>query len=220
MMRSLMTVLVLIAFAAPMAQAEAPRGLTWDDLVPAAGPLKNPIGHLTDDQQYELTLVARVRAEIRLGLITEVSQDYEDAVELTHKLESEGVDVDALLVKAAEVGREIERRNQAVVGELDGQLVRMPGYALPLEYSEGGVREFLLVPYIGACIHVPPPPPNQMVFVQLDQDFVADDLYTPVWVTGRITVQQASRSLSFVDGQSQVATGYTLDGITVEPYEE
>ena len=188
--------------------------------MPAAGPLKNPIGHLTDDQQYELTLVARVRAEIRLGLITEVSQDYEDAVELTHKLESEGVDVDALLVKAAEVGREIERRNQAVVGELDGQLVRMPGYALPLEYSEGGVREFLLVPYIGACIHVPPPPPNQMVFVQLDQDFVADDLYTPVWVTGRITVQQASRSLAFVDGQSQVATGYTLDGITVEPYEE
>lgn len=220
MRRFLVAAMVAIVSAASLALAEAPKGLTWDDLVPALGPLENPLRHLSEDQQYELALVAQVRAEKELGLISEVSEDYEDAVELTHKLESEGVEVDALLAAAAELGREIERRNQAVVGALDGQLVRMPGYALPLEFTEGGVREFLLVPYIGACIHVPPPPPNQIVFVQLDRDFVANDLYTPVWVTGRIKVQQASRALSYVDGQADIATGYTLDGVLVEPYEE
>ena len=163
---------------------------------------------------------AQARADKRLGLITEVSPEYEDSLELTHKLQSEGLDVEGLLAKAGEIGAEIDRRNQAVVGELEGQMIRMPGYALPLEYAEGGVKEFLLVPYIGACIHVPPPPPNQMVFVRLNQEFVADDLYTPVWITGRMSVQQASRRLSFVDGVSQVATGYTLDGIMVEPYEQ
>ena len=220
MMRSLSVALLSLALTASTALAEVAREITWDHLVPEAAPLENPFAHLTDDQHYELTLIARARADKRMGLITEVSPEYEDALEVTHKLKSEGVDVEGLLVKATEVGAEIEQRNQAVVRELEGQMVRMPGYALPLEYSEDGVKEFLLVPYIGACIHVPPPPPNQMVFVRLDQEFMAKDLYTPVWITGRMTVQQASRSLSFVDGQSQVATGYTLDGITVEPYEQ
>ena len=218
-MRSIATAFVLVFLSAGSASAEAVRTLMWDDLVPAAAPMENPFAHLTPDQHEELILIARARADKRMGFITEVSPQYEDSVELKHKLKSEGIDVEGLLVKAEEVGAEIERRNQAVVGELEGQMIRMPGYALPLEYAEGGVKEFLLVPYIGACIHVPPPPPNQMVFVRLNQEFVADDLYTPVWITGRMSVQQASRRLSYVDGEAQVATGYTLDGITVEPYE-
>ncbi len=219
-MRSIATAIVLVFLSAGSVLAETVRTLTWDDLVPEAPPIDYPFAHLTTYQYEELLLIARARADKRLGLITEVSPEYEDSLELTHKLKSEGLDVEGLLVKAGEIGAEIERRNQAVVGELEGQMIRMPGYALPLEYAEGGVKEFLLVPYIGACIHVPPPPPNQMVFVHLDQEFLADDLYTPVWITGRLSIQQASRRLSYVDGESQVATGYTLDGITVEPYEE
>jgi hypothetical protein len=219
MIRSVLAAFVLITLTASSAAAEVARELTWDDLVPAAAPLDNPFAHLTQDQHDELILIARARADKRQGFITEVSPDYEDAIELTHKLKSEGIDVEVLLVKAEEIGAEIERRNHATVDELNGRMVRMPGYALPLEFTEGGVKEFLLVPYIGACIHVPPPPPNQVVFVRLDREFTADGLYTPVWITGRMTVQGASRSLSYVDGQAQVATGYTLDGITVEPYE-
>lgn len=220
MKRLVLATLVLITATTSSVLAEVPRELTWDDLVPVAAPLENPFAHLTRDQHDELILIARARADKRQGFITEVSPDYEDSIELTHKLKSEGVDVEALLIKAEEIGAEIERRNQSTVSELQGQMIRMAGYALPLEFTEGGVKEFLLVPYIGACIHVPPPPPNQMVFVRLDREFMADDLYTPVWITGRMSVQGASRSLSFVDGQTQVATGYTLDGITVEPYKQ
>ena len=219
MFRALWIVLLLIAWPGATALAETAREINWDDLVPSAEPLENPFIDLTVDQHYGLIDIAQARADLRAGFITKVSPEYEEAVELGHKLEREGLDVEALLVKAAEIGAEIERRNQSVVTELEGQLIRMPGYALPLEYSEEGVTEFLLVPYIGACIHVPPPPPNQIVFVRVTQEFKAADLYTPVWITGRIAIQQGSRSLSLVDGQAMIATGYELDGILLEPYE-
>lgn len=57
--------------------------------------------------------------------------------------------------------------NAPVVKALDGQNIRLPGYIVPLEVSEEGrTTEFLLVPYFGACIHVPPPPSNQIVHVK------------------------------------------------------
>ena len=219
MTRSFAAAFALLTFSISAALAEVPREITWDNLVPPAAPLENPFAHLTEDQHYELTLIARARADKKMGLITEVSPEYEDALEVTHKLKSEGIDVEGLLVKATEVGAEIERRNQAVVSELEGQMVRMPGYALPLEYSESGVKEFLLVPYIGACIHVPPPPPNQIVYAQLDEAWELEGLYESVWITGRIEARAANRSLSFVDGQAKIATGYTMRVTKVEPYE-
>jgi uncharacterized protein len=49
---------------------------------------------------------------------------------------------------------------------LEGATVRLPGFIVPLEgVKDGSVSEFLLVPYFGSCIHVPPPPPNQIVYV-------------------------------------------------------
>ena len=103
--------------------------------------------------------------------------------------------------------------------ELDGKIVRLPGYALPLEASEAGVLEFLLVPYVGACIHVPPPPPNQIVYAELTEAYRLKNLFDAVWITGRIEARSASRALSFVDGQAAVPTGYTMQVISVEPYE-
>ncbi len=49
---------------------------------------------------------------------------------------------------------------------LDGQMVRLHGYVVPLEDPKGELKEFLLVPYLGACIHTPPPPENQIVHVR------------------------------------------------------
>ena len=218
MVRLVLAALALITLTTHLAVAEVPREVKWDDLVPSPTPLENPFVHLTRDQHDELILIARARAYKRQGMSAEIGQDYEDAVELTHKLKSEGVDVEGLLIKAEEISAEIERRNHTTVDDLQDQMIRMAGFALPLEFTEGGVKEFLLVPYVGACIHVPPPPPNQMVFVRLDQEFMAEGLYTPVWITGRMSVQRTSRTLFHVDGRAPVATGYTLDGITVEPY--
>jgi hypothetical protein len=71
----------------------------------------------------------------------------------------------------------------------NGVTVRIPGFMLPLEDSDDSVTEFLLIPYFMACIHVPPPPPNQMVHVKMAgakrHKVVWDE---PVWVEGQLTV--------------------------------
>lgn len=217
-MRSLTAGLMALALMVCPAVAETPRQITWDDLVPAGPMLLDPSTPLNNSQRADLYKVESIREREKRGSISKISPEYDDAVVLTRKLKKQGLDVDALLAALAEFDAEIVRRNQAVVGALEGQLIRMPGYALPLEFSGGEMKEFLLVPFIGACIHVPPPPPNQVVFVKLNEGFTAKDLYTPVWITGRMTINRASKSLSLVDGQSDVEMAYSIEGIRVELY--
>ncbi|MFW6300229.1 MAG: DUF3299 domain-containing protein, partial [Oceanicaulis sp.] len=70
-----------------------------------------------------------------------------------------------------------------VVDDLGGAVVRMPGYILPLDYAEqGSAREFLLLPYHGACVHYPAPPPNQIVYVTSATPIAFDGLWDPVWI--------------------------------------
>ena len=81
------------------------------------------------------------------------------------------------------------------------------------------VTEFLLVPYVGACIHTPPPPPNQIVHVNSEFGVVSNDLYAPVWVEGVMKTESVSANLSFVDGSADIPVAYSLDAAEVTPYE-
>lgn len=74
--------------------------------------------------------------------------------------------------------------------ELEGQEIRIPGFVVPLELDEAGrVTEFFLVPYFGACIHVPPPPPNQIVYVRMPQGIELKSMYSAYWISGRMVVK-------------------------------
>ena len=97
------------------------------------------------------------------------------------------------------------------VASLNGLLVRLPGFVVPLDVIEGKVSSFLLVPYFGACIHQPPPPSNQIVYVSFAEPVELESMYAPVWVTGRMRVE--AHSTVFVEA------GYTLSGREVEEYE-
>lgn len=77
------------------------------------------------------------------------------------------------------------------VPELNGKQVKIPGYILPIKYDTTSVSEFLLVPFVGACIHVPPPPENQMIYIKLAKPYVSEGLWAPVWVSGTLEVKQA-----------------------------
>jgi len=94
---------------------------------------------------------------------------------------------------------------------LDGAYIRMPGFIIPLELSAEGVTEFVLVPYVGACIHVPPPPPNQLVFVTSETPWPNDDLWDAVWVTGRMRAELTATEIA--------ETGYQLTAEHVEIYQ-
>lgn len=94
--------------------------------------------------------------------------------------------------------------------ELEGAFIRMPGYVIPLELDARGVKQFLLVPYVGACIHVPPPPANQLVFVDSLEPWPHADLWAAVWVTGTLRTQLQSTSLGEI--------GYALQAREIELY--
>lgn len=74
-----------------------------------------------------------------------------------------------------------------IVTEYDDKTIRLPGYLLPLDFGSEGSSQFLLVPYVGACIHVPPPPPNQIVLVTTEKPYQSQGLFEPVFVTGRFS---------------------------------
>ena len=79
---------------------------------------------------------------------------------------------------------------------LDGALVRLPGFIIPLDARRDGVvDEFLLVPYFGACIHVPPPPPNQLVYVRMARRTTLQSPYDAYWITGKLHLQTTTTHL-------------------------
>jgi uncharacterized protein len=100
----------------------------------------------------------------------------------------------------------------AVVKELDGQRVRIGGYVVPLDFEATNVKEFLLVPFVGACIHVPPPPPNQIIYVKTVKGFDVAGSFDPVYVTGTIKVASQFTGLA--------ETGYSIDAEKVETRKE
>lgn len=95
------------------------------------------------------------------------------------------------------------------VDAMDGRDVRLSGYVVPLEEAEGGLKEFLLVPYFGACIHSPPPPANQIVEVRAARPAKGVEAMDIVSVSGRLTVSRGESSMG--------TTGYRIDALRVEP---
>lgn len=102
-----------------------------------------------------------------------------------------------------------EARPPAVVTALDGKRVHIGGYVVPLDFDATKIKEFLLVPYVGACIHVPPPPANQIIYVKAERAFDIKGQFDPVYVTG--ILKTASTSTGLADA------GYTLEAETVDP---
>ncbi len=96
---------------------------------------------------------------------------------------------------------------------LDGKMVKIPGYMVPLEDDSEIVSEFLLVPYVGACIHTPPPPPNQIVQVKMNsQKKVKMSFWDPVWVHGKLQIATVKSPYGDV--------GFQLTGMVIEPYKD
>jgi hypothetical protein len=72
-----------------------------------------------------------------------------------------------------------------VIEEFNNQSVRLAGFIVPLEFDgEQTITQFFFVPYFGACIHLPPPPPNQLIYVSYPQGLKLEALYDPFWITG------------------------------------
>jgi hypothetical protein len=95
--------------------------------------------------------------------------------------------------------------------KLDQKQVKLPGFIVPLELDDNGkVTEFFLVPYFGACIHVPPPPANQMVYVTLKEGVQLDSMYAAFWIVGKMSARGKSTRLG--------AAAYGIAATRLEEY--
>jgi len=96
--------------------------------------------------------------------------------------------------------------------DLDGASVKLPGFVVPVEADDKETTGFLLVPYYGACVHVPPPPANQTVYVITETGKgTPAGLFDVVWVSGTMSVKRIENDIA--------EAGYTLYATQIEPYE-
>ncbi len=98
-----------------------------------------------------------------------------------------------------------------VVEDLHGELIRIPGYVVPIDFDQGRHAEFLFVPYMGACIHTPPPPPNQIIFVRAEPAIKIDDIWTPYWLEGELSAEEVRNELG--------DAAYALTLSELDPYQ-
>ncbi len=84
-------------------------------------------------------------------------------------------------------------QSSRTIGELDGQELRIAGFVVPVETTaEGKLKEFFLVPYFGACIHLPPPPANQIIYGRLENPIDMINIWDAFWMEGTLNVEDVS----------------------------
>ncbi|WGW00642.1 DUF3299 domain-containing protein [Vibrio sp. YMD68] len=96
--------------------------------------------------------------------------------------------------------------------ELNNSIVKIPGFVIPLEGDANKVTEFLLVPYFGACIHVPPPPPNQIIYVKFPEGAPVQQLWDVIYVIGTLKTETLSHELA--------ETAYLIEGTAIAEYDD
>ena len=83
-----------------------------------------------------------------------------------------------------------------VIEKFDGAAVRLPGFIVPLEMTDDQtVTEFFIVPYFGACLHMPPPPPNQIIHVEFKDGVELYSLSDAYWFEGTLGIEIESNDL-------------------------
>ncbi|MBL4600369.1 MAG: DUF3299 domain-containing protein [Rhizobiaceae bacterium] len=116
------------------------------------------------------------------------------------------------MLEVYEAQRYMQPQGVSIRSDLNGKTVRIPGFITPLEIDGEKVVEFLLVPYVGACIHVPSPPGNQIIYISKIKGITLDNMYDPIWITGKLKAKPLATILADV--------GYHMENVKIEPYVE
>jgi len=209
----LATGVIAMMLIGPINAAET---IGWRDLTVSVDPEKDPFFGLSFETRKMFEQLLTIEKSSAKNLTHPISVAREK--ELISSLARAGFDAAELKAKDRAFQRLIALQRSSVRSEWDGADVRIPGYLLPLEFEGDAVSEFLLVPYVGACIHTPPPPANQIIHVKPNASFRSEGLFTPVWVTGRLSVKRSRQRVGLSDGQSGFDVGYFLEAKIVKKY--
>lgn len=189
--------------------------IEWEDLIPQEHRRDDPVAALSREEQEEAEWIIYLRLNLPEKITEREQEYYDEMIAGLPQLKKKGIDVDKIIA-------ERQVRATSLNEKLNDKQVQLSGYLLPLDMLGKKIREFLLVPFVGACIHVPPPPPNQIVHAISEKPitFTMNDLFRPVTVTGLLKAKSGSQELYLVDGSSDIDIGYVMEAETVERYYE
>lgn len=93
--------------------------------------------------------------------------------------------------------------------EFNNRAIRIPGFMVPVEFNdEQTVTTFFLVPFFGACLHMPPPPPNQIIYAEYEPGIKLDSLQDPFWIEGTLSTTLVENDMA------TAAYSMTVDSIS------
>ena len=164
--------------------ASAFKTLEWDDLMPAddLDALQNPPNYLYDFEDGSEE--DEISGQLANAVTSAVNDRYQQALVSTR-----------------------------IIPEMNGTNIRIPGFIVPLEFDdEQTITEFFLVPYFGACIHSPPPPPNQIIYVRAPKGIQIETLYDPFWISGKLSTKLIENTMA--------TAAYSMEMRSYEDYTE
>ncbi|MCG7522790.1 DUF3299 domain-containing protein [Ruegeria sp. Ofav3-42] len=211
-MRMLVTGLLSVLLAASV--NANPRVVSWSDLVDtSAQSYEDPFKDLGASDLVNLKVVVRVRQLLKNGLADQ--EELERAKSRLEDAESAlimaGVDIDWYVSQRFVVAERRERAAKSGNPEVNGQQVTISGFAIPAPPNSDGTKMAYLVPQLGMCSHLPPPPPNQLVRLRLSEGESAVRLYERMQVTGQIQIEQSSETVFVVDGLQKMEATWSLE---------
>ncbi|WP_169307171.1 DUF3299 domain-containing protein [Ferrimonas sediminicola] len=220
-MRLLASVFVTAMLAATQASAK-PEAIEFSDLV-------DPLAVVFDDPYKDMGPHLLKELKILVELDEKLSQNglaEDERAQLNERrkaakdmLEINGQDVDALLAQRWNVAKKRQNARMTTNPVLDGAEVVLSGYLIPAPRTADGSYFGYLVPEVGMCSHLPPPPPNQLVRVKLLDDPKGQSLYVPVRVSGRLSVKASDDRIFILDGEARMLSGWTLYANTIDQQE-
>jgi hypothetical protein len=184
--------------------------LTWKDLEPKQ----------EFEDPYEKLELAELRQLGELAYYREIEKIAKDELtpyelkrkdSITKWLTDANIDYEYLFKIRPKVEEMRAKRGSEVNKALNNTFIEISGYLLPLNFNQGKANEFLLVPWVGACIHTPAPPKNQIIYVKTKEWMEAVELYDPVMLSGKLEIGERMSELFLGDGTTQINTGYSVN---------
>ncbi|OUS30379.1 hypothetical protein A9Q98_05145 [Thalassotalea sp. 42_200_T64] len=215
---SVASVLLTTTLFSGTSSAQAVKKISWETLNEHVQTVEiaNPFEDMDIDQIRRLQQVAIINDIVVSGQPLDAESERLGA-QARKELEADGIDIDELFKVREQIINQREQEFQSTNPLLDNASIEMSGFLLPLEFEGKKVKEFLLVPYVGACIHEPPPAANQIVYAKLSTPVEPPSLnmFTAATVKGIMTSKLDTPELNLVDGAKEIPSSYTLnvDGI-------
>ncbi|WP_068115805.1 DUF3299 domain-containing protein [Tropicimonas marinistellae] len=214
-MRPFIASLILIAGVNPLLAEMVP--IDWSDLIDqSAQSYDDPFLDLSIEQIDDLRQVVKLNAE--LAGENPSPEAGAQLGEIKAILSEQGIDSDWLISQRWVVAERRELARIAGNQAYDGKTVTLGGFAIPAPPTEDGTSTAYLVPERGMCSHVPPPPPNQMVRLQLADGWTPPMIHEPVVVTGRMHIDPSERQMIVVDGFIQMKATFSMDVAEVQTF--